>query len=349
MQLSYRARLVLLFLRCCSCRFTVYYWVGYMAGLEQTGRASIAWSAAGLALWLAWCLGIEIVNRVADREADLVDRPERTAMCEEIGFARLRVLGIAAWACFLGIGGVMLAVAHSAPLAVMLAFDVFLGVNYSVGLTFKRRRVLSVAALSLSLVSPMVTGWSVSGQPAGLLRSVLPAAAVLAAFSIGLSGIKDITDVVGDRLIGYSSLWLALVRTKRGIAVYAALGIPFLFIVAWVGAGFLRWTTLLTLPLAAASVAVVAAASRATSPAERAVAREVMHTYTFVFACAFLLSFQPGPVMAISAAAGLAAWALASRTLHWSGGLDTSGLHTWWHLLVPATPAPSNLRSESVH
>ncbi|WP_033196033.1 UbiA family prenyltransferase, partial [Streptomyces xiaopingdaonensis] len=328
----------MLLLRSCSVRFTAYYWVGFTAGLAANGRLTPGWALLGVPMWLAYCLGTEALNRIADQEADAVNRPERTALCEEFGWDRLLRVTVASWIVFVLVGAALVWVHPGAELVAILLVDIGVAVGYSVGPAFKRHRVLSLLALTAPLVTPLLTGWAVHAATDTLLSPVLPAAAVLAAFSLGLSGIKDITDVAGDRRLNYSSLWLRLVALRRGAAVYAMIGTPFVLLLLFAVRGALPWTVTVLLPLVAVSALVVAAAGRAAAALDREAAREVMHQYTFYFLVLVLLTATPGAGTAAATAAAVVHWAVASKQLHWSGGLTKAHLRRWSRLLArPST------------
>ncbi|QKW07490.1 UbiA family prenyltransferase [Streptomyces sp. NA04227] len=325
-------RSALFLARSCSVRFAAYYWCGFMVGFAINDSLSLGWALGAIPLWLAYCIGTESVNRIADREADLVNRPERTHLVQEFGWGRMKAACVIAWLVFAAGGAVMLWQEPSPVLAAVLVLDVFIAICYSIGPAFKRRRVLSVIALITPLIMPMVTGWAVHGDLDSLLSPTLPAAAVLAAFSVGLSGIKDITDVEGDEKLDYSSLWIALMGSRSGARVYALVGAPFVVLTAFTSFGQLPWQALLVFPLVAVSTLVVVAAAKADEPEDRGAAREVMHQYTFYFLVLFLAAAVPGTATALVAVIGIGYWLFASRLLHWSGGLTLRHLRLWWGL-----------------
>ncbi|MFG2723185.1 UbiA family prenyltransferase [Streptomyces sp. NPDC048416] len=327
-------RALLLLLRSCSIRFTAYYWVGFTVGLAANDRLNPTWALLGVPLWVAYCVGTESLNRLADREADVINRPERTRLCEEFGWARLMRVCVGAWAVFALIGAALVWQHPGIALPVMLLIDMGVAIGYSIGPAFKRHRVLSLIALTTPMVTPLLTGWAIHGDGDTLASPVLPVAAVLASFSLGLAGIKDITDVEGDRELNYSSLWLALVTFGRGAALYTLIGLPFLLLALSAALGGLPVVTLVLLPLVVVSALVVTAASRAETPPDREAAREVMHNYTFYFLALALLVAVPGTPTACVFAAGVVFWLLASKGLHWSGGLSVAHLGRWGALSV---------------
>lgn len=322
-------RSTLLLLRSCSARFTAYYWIGFAAGLSVNGRLDWGWGLLGVPMWLAYCVGTESINRLADREADVINRPERTALCEEFGWSRLRVVCAVAWTLFSFIGAALVWRHPSVGLPVMLLIDMGVAIGYSVGPAFKRHRVLSLIVLTLPMITPLLTGWAVHGGTDTLLSPVLPAVAVLATFSIGLSGIKDITDTEGDRKLDYTSLWLVLVSLWRGAVGYVLACLPFLLLALFALLDGLPTIAIVLVPLVALSALVVAAASRADAPADREAAREVMHNYTFCFLALALLVAVPHPATALAFACGVGYWLVASKFLHWSGGLSFDHLARW--------------------
>lgn len=329
-------RAVLLLLRSCSVRFTAYYWVGFAAGLAATGHLGPGTALLGVPMWLAYCVGTESVNRIADRAADEVNRPERTRLCEEFGWSRLTAVAVLSWTVFVLIGAALTWRHPGLALPALLLVDIGVAIGYSIGPAFKRHRVLALLALTAPLITPLLTGWAVYGGHDILLSPVLPAVSVLAAFSLGLSGIKDITDVEGDRRLGYSSLWLSVARIGRGAAVYAFIGAPFLLLALYAALHVLPLRALLLLPLVVVSALVVTAASRAAAPADREAAREVMHQYTFYFLALCLTACAPTRAAVAAAAAGIAYWLVASKALHWSGGLTLAHLRRWARLFAPA-------------
>lgn len=322
-------RAVLLLLRGCSIRFSAYYWIGFAAGLSANGRLNLQWALLGVPMWLSYNVGAESVNRLADRAADVINRPERTALCAEFGWARLAKVCVGAWVLYALMGAALVWEHPGTALPVMLLINAGIAIGYSIGPAFKRHRVLSILALTAPMVTPLLTGWAVHGDSDTLLSPVAPIAAVLVAFSLGLSGIKDITDVEGDRELNYDSLWLIMVKLWRGAAVYVLVGCPFLLLALFAALGELPVISLVLLPFVVLSALVVAAASRAVAPADREAAREVMHNYTFCFLALALLVAVPEPATADTFAGSVGFWFLASKVLHWSGGLSFAHLGRW--------------------
>ncbi|WP_404955474.1 UbiA family prenyltransferase [Streptomyces sp. 147326] len=327
-------RAVLLLLRSCSIRFATYYWVGFVAGLSANGRLDLKWALLGVPMWLSYGIAAEAVNRLADREVDVINRPERTALCEEFGWARLTRVCVGAWVLFFLIAAALVWEHPSVSLTVLLLLNTGIAIGYSIGPAFKRHRVLSLLSLTAPMATPLLTGWAIHGNNDTLLSPVVPIAVVLAVFSLGLSGIKDITDVEGDRELNYNSLWLGMVRLRRGAAVYMLIGAPFLLVALFAALGKLPVISLALFPLVVLSALVVSAASRAEVPADRETAREVMHNYTFYFLALGLLVAVPEPAMVVAFAVSIGIWLLASKFLHWSGGLSFAQLVRWGALSV---------------
>ncbi|WP_020673055.1 UbiA family prenyltransferase [Amycolatopsis nigrescens] len=327
-------------LRCCSCRFTAYYWMGFCAGLAMAGQLTVGWALLALPWWFAYSTGTEALNRVADREEDAINRPERTWMCEQVGWANLRWVAIGSWVVFALIGVGVLWRYPSFALAGTAIVSSMIAIGYSVGPTFKRHRLLALLALTTPMITPLCMGWAVGGSLPVLLGIVLPAGCALVLFSLGLGGIKDITDIEGDRAVNYSSLWLSLLTSRRGLAIYAAICLPACVTVLGVLFADLPPSSLGVLPFVFVSALVVTAASRAKTTEERGVAREVMHLYTQCYLALYLLLAVPSAGMAVVTGAGIACWLVTSRWLHWSGGMDAARWRRWASLL----PGPESRR-----
>lgn len=325
---------LLLLLRSCSVRFTAYYWVGFTVGLSANGRLDVRWGLLGVPMWLAYCLGTESVNRLADREADVINRPERTRLCEKFGWGWMTAVAVVSWLVFALIGVIMVWAHPGYALPAILMIDAGVAIGYSIGPAFKRHRVPALLALTAPLITPLLTGWAVYGGAARLRAPVLPMVVVLAAFSLGLSGIKDITDVKGDAKLNYHSLWLALVRLRRGVTIYTMVGAPALLVVVFAVFGGLRPVTAAVVPLTALSAVVVVAAARAETPEDRAAAREVMHQHTFYFLVLFLLTAVPNRPSTVAVLVSIVFWIVSSKSLHWSGGLTKARLRRWLGLFA---------------
>ena len=84
-------------LRCGSCRFSAFYFVSFEIALLYGGRTDWSWIPLGFVFWLLHCLAIELLNRYSDRREDQINRPERTQICERIGFDAIKAIAAAAW------------------------------------------------------------------------------------------------------------------------------------------------------------------------------------------------------------------------------------------------------------
>jgi 4-hydroxybenzoate polyprenyltransferase len=328
-------------LRIGSCRFTAFYWMSCAVGLCASGRGTAFWLAFTFGFWLLYCLASELLNRLADRAEDEVNRIERTALCERLGFDRVRVMVVVLYALVVIWAGVWFALAPSPALAGLLAFDVLVSYNYSRGIRLKRRRWLGTLALMTPVTAPLLTGWATGGTLTDLVEHGVPLALVLALFFGGLVGIKDLTDVAGDRAVGYSSVWVAVAAAGRRLPLVAAGALPFLLLLGLVLGGVVPSALALLLALAPASAAVILAASRADSEYERAVAREAMYQHTALFLTLTLaiVAVSSGVVSGVVVSVlGLAGWQLASRQLHWNRLLTLRDAQAWLGLLVHRGP-----------
>lgn len=316
-------------LRLASCRFAAIYVVGFSAGVLGVGGDPV-WIVAGAPYWLLFSLATELLNRLSDRVEDEVNRPERTALCNAVGYRRIARLTVAAWAAVVALDAVALALRPSWPLAVLLAAAAFASINYSYGLRLKRTRLFSLLLITFPFCGTFFTGWALfadaPGATAALVERHIPFSLFMGAFVGTLAGTKDVTDALGDEQVGYRSLFLALARSQPGLVLAGILAAPFALLWAFVAAGVLAprfgWLTLFW-PL---SVLVGRCVAAARTPAEREATREIAYQYWMAFLAAAFLAFQPSGAMATLVAVALAYWVATSQRLHWSDGVR------WWKL-----------------
>src|SRR5213083_1997669 len=83
---------LLALLRCGSCRFAAFYFLSFYIAILDSGHGGWRWLLFSALIWLLHSLGTELVNRVSDETEDRINRPERTAMCDLIGYPRIRLL-----------------------------------------------------------------------------------------------------------------------------------------------------------------------------------------------------------------------------------------------------------------
>jgi 4-hydroxybenzoate polyprenyltransferase len=315
-------------LRCSSCRFAAQYWMcfGVAAGLGGGPRAAW-WLAAGAPCWFAFSMGTEVLNRLADRTEDGVNRPERTALCRRVGWWRLRILMGVIFAALAAADVAWTLASRDVVLGLLLGLSLLVAVNYSVGLRFKRWRLVSLGVLTFPFAGTFVTGLATHAAPldavgfvAGVARDHGGALLVGGLFIVTLAGTKDITDLRGDELVGYRSLLATLVERGRGGLLRAAVLLPFLACLSLVASGLLPPRFVLLLGLAPVSLLIAICVGRATTAAQRAATREVFHQYWMVFIGATLLLAEPTPLTAAVVAVSEGYWLLASFTLHWSPG-----------------------------
>lgn len=315
-----------------SVRFTFYYWMTCAIGLYGAGQATVPWLAFTFGFWLACCLATELLNRWADRVEDRINRPERVAMATVVGFARLRVLAIGLYVVMALWAAVWIALAPSLILASLLLFDLFVSYHYSCGLRLKVRPRLAMVVLAVPVTAPLLTGWATGGDPSSVLQHGLPLAAVLGLFFAGLVGIKDITDLAGDRAVGYSSPWVALLTGRRPWPLVLGTTSAFVLLLALVLGGVLPARLTVLVALLPLSAAVLLAAARARSGPEREAAREAMYHYSAVVIGLTLLLYTSGRGVVVTIF-GLVGWFGASRFLHWARLLTWSNAKTWLALL----------------
>ena len=338
-------------LRVGSCRFTAYYWSMWCVGTAiagVSGRAYVAWTAAAFGFWFLYCLSVEILNRVADEDEDRINRAERTALCDTIGYRRLAFLSRAGWTAVTALAIVGVAVEPSLPLAIFLALNIVIGIGYSAGPHLKRYPRLSQIVLAAPLCLPLCAGAAIGGDWT-VYNGGLALVAVLAAFVVGLAGIKDITDIAGDRAVGFASVWTRLAGSPRKATRLSAIVLaPLATTGVLVGVGALPGRMLWLAVAAPVTVAVVLAAVRASSGAEREAAREVMYNYQLLFACAAAVLLVGTMPVLLTVLLALAWWVLGSGRLHWNSGLTPARLAVWRRLLAGGGATPTTIQKGGV-
>lgn len=325
---------LLALLRCASCRFGALYYVPFCAGLAAAGTLSLASALLGGAFWLALGLAIEVTNRLADRVEDAVNRPERTALCETVGWERLARVQLALWGLVVVAAAVWVALAPNALLVLLIASGAGFGLAYSRGPRLARHRALVFVVLSGTFVGPFCLGIA-AGDPFGsastagfsALGEFVPLFWVLTLFISSLAGIKDITDRAGDEAIGYRSAFVAFAE-RHGTAALAALAaVPFAALSAFVAAGLLPARALALLTFLPLSVVVALAVRGAHGRlADQFVVREALYHHWLAFTTATLLVCFPSVGLLAALTGAWLWWLLASRHLHWGPSLRLGDL-----------------------
>lgn len=313
------------FLQCGSCRFSALYFMPFCAGLVAAGHPSLASALLGAGFWIVLTLAIEVTNRLADRTEDAVNRPERTALCEAVGWRRLARLQLLLWALVAAATAGWLALAPNALLALLIAAGAGFGLAYSRGPRLARNRVLVFVVLSGTFVGPFCLGLA-AGEPLGgasdasfgQLGRFVPLFWVLTLFISCLAGIKDITDRPGDEAIGYRSAFVQLAE-RHGTAALATLAtIPFAAVAAFVLTGLLPARALGLLLFLPPSIAVGLAVRGAREHAvDQLLVREALYHHWIAFTTATLLVCFPSAFLAGALLATWLWWIAATRWLHW--------------------------------
>jgi 4-hydroxybenzoate polyprenyltransferase len=302
--------------------------------MAAAGTLTVATALLGAGFWLVLGLAIEVTNRLADRTEDAVNRPERTALCEAVGWRRLARVQLALWAAVLAATAAWLALDPNALLALLIASGAGFGIAYSRGPRLARNRALVFVVLSGTFVGPFCLGVA-AGDPLGAasdagfarLGEFVPLFWVMTLFISSLAGVKDVTDRVGDEAIGYRSAFVAFAERHGGAALTTLAAVPFAALTAFVAGGALpaRALALLAfLPLSAGvALAVRGAHDR---PADQLLVREALYHHWLAFTTATLLVLFPSVGLLIALAGGWAWWLGASRLLHWTAPLRLGDL-----------------------
>jgi 4-hydroxybenzoate polyprenyltransferase len=330
-------------LRCTSVRFVVYYFLAYYCALAGTGGDRARWVALGTVYWFLHSTATEALNRVADQPEDRINRPERTLLCLRVGYPRLRRVAVAGYVLLAALGVGWVVALPSLPLAVLLVLANFFSINYSYGLRLCRYRFLSLLVLTFPFMGTFCIGWTVgrseldSGGWADFAAHGLPLV-VVGGLALGtLSGVKDLTDVVGDRRQGYRSGWLWLVRGRAAVVAAAVGALPFAVLASVAAAGALPTRDLWLLVFLPVALLLANASRVSRHPAEHLAVREFFYNYWAVFVATLTVLHVARPAAAVTALSCLAVWRLASRHLHWAE--DTSTAWFWTVLRLRARPS----------
>jgi 4-hydroxybenzoate polyprenyltransferase len=313
-------------LRVGSVRFSVYYFLPFYAPLVAAGKTGPAVLLGAALLCVLVCLGIELLNRYTDRVEDAINQPERTALCEAVGFDRIRNVAVAIFVALVPLGLLWYALWGTRQLFVLHAAVWLVAWSYSYGLRIKTRPLGSPLVLTLVPLLPFASSWAMSFP----LADLPPAFLVAPAFLISVVGAKDLTDVAGDERVGYRSLFVRWLRSHGRRA--ALLSLPYGTAAVLVAAGSAPRRLLWFLAGAPFSAAFLVAVRRARTREELAAVREVAyHGYLAALSAVLLLTF-PSAELALVVAGGAGAWLLATRFLHWVPGAPWRQLRTFAEL-----------------
>jgi 4-hydroxybenzoate polyprenyltransferase len=329
-------------LRCGSCRFVALYFAPFYVALLASNVSGPLWVAFAWMHCFLTSIGTELLNRLSDEAEDRVNRPERTALCAEVGYETLRAIATRIWAVVAVVDAMALAVRPDPALALFVVLSMALPVAYSFGLRFKARRYLALAALTAVFGLPFLSGWAVGGVIMGErlpLLEVAPIVALMTFFIASLAGIKDITDVPGDERVGYRSLWVALVRIRRLTVVTAIVVSPYAVVIAGVAGRLLPPRFLWLLVLAPVGLGLALSSTANADRRQQQAVRELLYHFWFGLSGTVLFLFYPTAATAQTLAWATAYWLVASQYLHWSDGfrawkVEAAG-RLLWHALAP--------------
>lgn len=326
-------------LRCGSCRFAAFYFLSFSIALLDSRPASAGWILFGAAIWLLHSLGTELVNRLSDEVEDRVNRPERTALCDVVGFSRLRTISWAIWIAVGLIDVVWMIGQPNLAVAVLLLLALLAGVNYSYGVRFKRKRHLSLLALTFPFAGPFIVGWFVNHPISQLpqfgdeVMHRFGPFVVLVGLLIGsIASTKDITDARGDEGVGYLSVAVSLIRKNAVLAILGLISVPFVVLAVFVILGFLGNRFLYLMFCFPMSLLGALSICYAHTDEQRNSVKEAVYHYWFGLLSTSLYLYSPSN-QTLSVIAGTAVyWIVASQYLHWSGGVKLSQVAAVWEL-----------------
>lgn len=319
----------------------------FVVGVLASPRHDLAYLGLGafaIVLLRAIC---SIGNCVSDRVEDAVDHPERTALCELVGYDRLERIVRVAVATYLVAVLVMATVLGIHWIAIVLwLLYLALKLSYSFGPRLKPRRFGATVLLGSLSGGMLVLGW----LGAGVHHAATCALAALLLWLIGatLSGSKDVPNLDGDRAAGYRSVYVRLMETEHPLRhAVAKVSLPYVAVVAmavampllrtiadWVGGIFsdvlgagaagdaglfvssTRWQLLWCLaayPFALAFARILVAAR---TPLERSLVRECGYLYWITAMGLVCFTLIPTTATAVTMIAAQLWYVLASHIAH---------------------------------
>lgn len=331
-----------LLLRCGSCRYAGYYLLPVVPAAVLSAHAAWPEVAAVAVFAVMLTFAGEIANRVADEPEDRTNQTVRTALCERIGYRRLRRVSWALWALILLPVGALMVMVPSAHMALVLMAYMFIGFNYSYGLHLKRRPVPALISLTQPFAGPLLMGLSVDPSAGWISAAEVTFFLVLSAVPFGLVGMKDLTDVRGDEAVGYRSLWIRAAARWPWILGVVAATLPAAVTAVGVAVDLLPARMLALLALWPVSTALVLAGSRARHDDRRWAARELMYYVLLVHAVIGVLLFYPARVTVLTTIGCVGYWLLASNWLHWRPTISLADVAAGLAAAVGPPPARSS-------
>lgn len=319
-------------LRITSCRYAAYYflpfWVPFAEGMGRTPPLVAAILAT--VFWFVFSMGTETANRISDEEEDRINQPERTELCDLVGFGVLKKICVTSWVLSIAAWIATAWIQKNALLGGLLLAAIVAALGYSFGLRAKRMRYVANIFLAMPFVGTFITGWAV-GHPHLERAEGAPGIGwfllLTGVFSVTVGGVKDITDEKGDATVGYDSIWVSLRRSKARWSMGYVLS-PYAALLALVASGGLPPRFLLLLPFGLFAVALAIWVRRARAPHEEHAVREVNYHYWYGFLTAALVLWHPQLPTVWAAVGAWTYWLLATRYLHWSGGFSRGRLRT---------------------
>lgn len=312
--------------RVSSIRFSAYYCLGFTAAYgDLTCRPYAA--MLGLVYCVTYCSAVELLNRYTDRIEDKVNQPVRTLICSQLGYENIRKAAIACWLLVVSLGVLMVSIRRTWLSAAAVVLTVLIGVSYSVGPAFNRHRYLSLVALTTSLSMPIITGAVMSDSGARPSWPIVLVEVTLLTFiSLSIAGIKDITDIEGDKIKGYESLWLSTLGSpRRNVCLAIIIAVQVVTIILSVQSQTIPFVAYLDLVIPAAEVMLISIVRRSMSE-QRHLLRESMHNLTFFATALCLLTLVPTLNTLSAVMASTVWWVVASRYLHWHNDFSAKNL-----------------------
>lgn len=315
---------MLALLRVGSVRYSAFYFVSYYGGIAAAGHGSLVWIAVAWFFCIVVCLGVELQNRYTDQVEDRINNPARTALCERVGYRRIKRLANVIWVFLVPLGVVWSWMWSNPQMLCLQLTVVFLAINYSSGLRLKTKRYTVYLALSATFLLPYFVGW-------GMFESFwrIPLQLLLVPlFIVSIAGMKDLTDLAGDRVIGYRSAFAALVTQNKGRRLLALVLAPHVALTLAVALGPTPARALVSLIFLPVSLLLAKLAPAAMSGGKPAVLREAMYHVWFAYISLALVLSRPTLEMFGGVLSAAAFWVFASQRLHWGSGFRWNELRS---------------------
>lgn len=307
----------------------------FLVGVVASGHANNTYLWLGFASLLCFQAVTSISNCISDRVEDAIDCPERSELCQAIGYHVLWGAVVAATLIYALIA-VAMAEIHVPPLTIAVGIA---GLIVSFAYSFLRLKTHPLGPPGLLGAMSAVclwAGWHGPGATSGFIdihlnallslrlgsvlggedALVIPSVITLWILGGTLCGSKDAPNLAGDAAVGYESVYVKIVKGKRPLArVLAVVSLPYVSVAIWVALGYTPpklWILLLYPVVIAFARALVGVRD----PDDGEVVRELGYLYWQLFMSAVLLALYPTAITGVILGGSILWWLASSHWLH---------------------------------